>query len=123
MTEFADEVLGKLDAPKKRMIEALLESKGIVSSACNAAQIPRSTHYYWCDNDPEYKALVEDVNEVAIDFVEGKLYDKISTGDTVATIFYLKTRAKKRGYVERQEITGADGEKLLPINIIMPPGE
>lgn len=122
MTDFADEVLNKLDAPKKRLIEALLESKGIVSSACNAADIPRSTHYHWYNHDPEYKDLVDDVNEVAIDFVEGKLYDKISAGDTIATIFYLKTRAKKRGYVERQEITGKDGEPIV-INIVMPSGE
>ena len=33
--------------------------------------------------------------------------------------FYLKTKAKRRGYIERQEITGADGADMnLNIKII-----
>jgi len=28
-------------------------------------------------------------------------------------IFYLKTQAKDRGYVERQEVTGADGGAVM----------
>ena len=28
-------------------------------------------------------------------------------------IFFLKTKAKHRGYIERQEITGKDGDNLF----------
>jgi len=41
------------------------------------------------------------------------LHKQIGEGNTSATIFYLKTKGKNRGYVERQEITGADG---MPTN-------
>ena len=99
-----DEILGKMDNVKKRMIDALCLSYGVVTSACNAADIPRSTFYNWLQTDPDFKAAVADVNDIAIDFVEGKLYEKIKAGDTIATIFYLKSKAKQRGYVERQEI-------------------
>jgi hypothetical protein len=35
-----------------------------------------------------------------------------------AIIFFLKTQGKSRGYVERQEVTGADGKKLFEVTII-----
>ncbi len=39
-----------------------------------------------------------------MDFAESQLYKQIKEGSTAATIFYLKTKGKKRGYIERQEI-------------------
>ena len=109
------------DTIKKAMIEALKKSLGIVSTACESVGISRQTHYRWLKEDSEYKELTEDISEHAIDFVESKLFEKIEgvqigkemDGHTVvydlapsdtAIIFYLKTKAKKRGYVERQEI-------------------
>jgi len=45
--------------------------------------------------------------------VESKLYSKALAGDTTSMIFFLKTQGKKRGYIERQEITGEDGNELV----------
>lgn len=112
----------ELDSAKKRMVEALKATKGIVTAASEASGVPRSTHYTWMNDDPEYKQAVEDAQEVAIDFVEGKLISLIEGGDTASTIFFMKTRGKKRGYIERQEhdlnLTSA-----VPIQIILPPDE
>lgn len=118
------------------MIEALKKHLGRVTRACEEMKIVRQTHYNWIRDDSEYKAAVDDVNEAAIDHVESKLFEKID-GVTIKTgvdkegndivydvppsdtaiIFYLKTKGKKRGYVERQELTGGDGG---PIQIIVP---
>lgn len=89
---------------KKKMLEALEYNLGIVSTSCVNADVSRATHYRWLTEDEEYKAYVKEIQEAAIDFVESKLYEKIKDKDTASIIFYLKSKAKHRGYVERQQI-------------------
>jgi hypothetical protein len=89
---------------KKKMLEALEYNLGIVSTSCANADVSRATHYRWLTEDEEYKAYVKEIQEAAIDFVESKLYEKIKDKDTASIIFYLKSKAKHRGYVERQQI-------------------
>lgn len=105
------------------MIEALEKSLGVVTTACKTVGIARQTHYEWVREDADYKKAVDDVADIAIDFAESQLHKQIQSGEVSSTIFYLKTKGKKRGYIERQEITGTDGKDLIPINIILPPGE
>jgi hypothetical protein len=47
---------------------------------------------------------VESLEGVALDLAESKLHEEILGGNTAAIIFFLKTKGKKRGYVERQEV-------------------
>ena len=98
-----------LDIPKKTFIEALKKSLGVVMAASKKTGISRATHYHWYKTDPEYKSNIDDIKEDAIDFVESSLFEQIKDGNTTATIFYLKTIGKERGYVERQEYTGKNG--------------
>ena len=97
---------------KKALVEALEKSLGVVSTACKAAGISRDTHYRWLKEDPDYKAQVEELSEVAIDFAESHLHKLIKDGNPAATIFFLKTKGKNRGYVERQEIAVAEKKPL-----------
>lgn len=93
------------------MIQALEKSLGIVTSACKVVGISRQTHYNWME-DAEYKAAVMELGDVALDFAESKLHKLIDQGNPAATIFYLKTKGKERGYVERQEIAVAEKKPL-----------
>lgn len=97
---------------KKALVEALEKSLGVVSTACKAAGISRDTHYRWLKEDPDYKAQVEELSEVAVDFAESHLHKLIRDGNPAATIFFLKTKGKNRGYVERQEIAVAEKKPL-----------
>lgn len=85
------------------MLEALEKTLGVVSPACTSVGISRNTHYVWMKDDPDYKEAVDGLLEFQMDFVESKLFENINNGDTGSTIFYLKTKARSRGYVERQE--------------------
>ena len=96
--------LTKVDIHKKAMIEALTKSLGVVTIACKEVGISRTLHYNWYNSDPEYKEWVDDVANVALDFVESKLHKQIEASNVIATIFYLKTKGKKRGYIEKSEV-------------------
>lgn len=88
---------------KKAMLEALTNTLGVVTTACKKIGIDRATHYRWLKSDEDYKQAVEELENVALDFAESKLHKQIEENNTTATIFFLKTKGKKRGYVERQE--------------------
>jgi hypothetical protein len=97
--------MAKNDITKKAMLEALEKSLGVVTSACKAVEISRETHYRWMREDENYKQAVDDLANVALDFAESQLHKQIKGGNPTATIFYLKTKGKNRGYIERQEIS------------------
>lgn len=103
---------------KKAMIEALEKSLGIVTSACKSVGISRETHYAWMREDEEYKAAVESIGDVALDFAESQLHKQIKEGSTAATIFLLKTKGKKRGYIERIENVEIEQPSIVEINPI-----
>jgi predicted DNA-binding transcriptional regulator AlpA len=99
----------KSDILKKKLVESLEKSLGVVTTACKQTGVNRSTFYEWYNKDEEFKKEVDSIGDIALDFAESQLHKQIKDGNSTATIFYLKTKGKRRGYVERQEITGADG--------------
>ena len=101
---------------KKEMLFQLENALGNVSVACKSVGISRWSHYDWYKTDEDYRKQVDEISEVALDWAERKLQGLIDQGDTAATIFYLKTKGKRRGYVERQEMSGVQDE---PITLVI----
>jgi len=84
----------------KRQIEFLgnfEEQLGILSLALERSGVTRKEYDGWLNN-LEFKKEVIRVEELAVDFVENRLLQLINEGDLQAIQFYLKTKAKKRGY-------------------------
>lgn len=73
------------------------------------AAASRSSYYRWCKDDPEFASACDDVDEANLDAAESCIMDAVKNGDTAAAKFLLKTKGKKRGYVERTEVTGSEG--------------
>ena len=94
----------KTDILKKNLLSALEKSLGIVTTACKIVDCNRSTFYKYYNNDQDFKNAVDELENLTLDFVESKLHKQIKDDNTTATIFYLKTKGKKRGYVERREV-------------------
>lgn len=90
---------------KAAMLEALSKTLGLVTHACKIVGIDRSTHYDWLRNDEEYRQAVESTNDIVLDMAESSLFKQINQGNAAATIFFLKTRGKKRGYEQDEQLT------------------
>ena len=110
----------KFNGKKKEMIEALREGLGIVTVASKKVGISRNVHYQWMRKFPEYKKEVEEVSNITLDFVENTLFKLIQEKNIAATIFYLKTKGRGRGYIERHEIKGDVDVKNYHITISEP---
>jgi hypothetical protein len=87
-------------AARKAMLEAMESTMCNISESVRKAGIARNTHYEWMKNDPSYKQAIHDLTERNLDFAESMLMRNIKNGKETSTIFYLKTRAKQRGYIE-----------------------
>lgn len=88
---------------------ALRRTKGMIYLAARELQCQPSTIYRRLARSPELKELHEALHGEVGDVAELKLYQSIQDGDLRAIAFYLRTKGKHRGYVERQEVSGPDG--------------
>ena len=102
--------LTKTNNRKKKLLLALYKSLGIVTKAAKMvtedetdAESLRHSHYDWLKTDPAYKEAVESIEGIVLDYAESQLFKQVAKGNTIAIIFLLKCRGKKRGYVERAE--------------------
>lgn len=104
---------------KEKFLEALEQSMGIMSTAAKKIGVDRTTPYRWIKEDEEYADKVKEIINVPLDFVESKLFEAINNDNITAIIFYLKTKGKHRGYVERHELSGIDNKDLkIEIEVI-----
>ncbi len=91
--------------------EAIREANGFITYAarrlgCNPMTVSRYIARYEI-----FKSAYEEAQNAMKDFAESQLYKLIAEGNTAAIIFYLKTKARDRGYSERIDIN-PDGIRI-----------
>ena len=112
------------DERKKKMKEEYLEA--FSSSACNVSVscrkigISRNTFYVWRKEDEAFNEKVIEEEESLLDFAETMLYKGIRQGKTAELIFYLKTKGKFRGYIERIETDEINDREPIEVRIVRP---
>ena len=88
----------------KKIIEAFLNTGGIVSKAALKLGVSRQAVYSRIQKSEELAKEQQSAKETALDLAEDKLLSNIKAGDNTCIIFYLKTKGKGRGYDERHQI-------------------
>lgn len=102
--------MGKPIFSNAQFLAALPKSGGIWTTIAQRVGCNRHTAEKRILANPTLKQAWKDECEAVGDIAESKLIEAIEAGDLAAIKFYLSTKAKNRGYSERTEITGKDGE-------------
>lgn len=105
---------GHTECTETQVIEALIKWRGKSYLAARDLGISHVTLLKYRKRWPEVERQFQELKGMQGDVVEQKLYTLIEDGNLGAIIFYLKTQCKDRGYVESQELTGANGAPLNP---------
>ena len=91
--------------------DALLASDGNLTAAATKLGVTRQGVYDYIDRY-KLQEVLDQSREKMGDEAVGQLHRLVRDGNLGAVIFYLKTQAKSRGYTERIETTGKDGDAI-----------
>lgn len=97
-----------------QIIEGLNSMNGMVYLAARKIGCNPQTIYNRMKTNTAIREACDNARGELIDISEQKLRAAVLNGEPWAVAMVLKTLGKNRGYVERQEVTGADGK---PMNI------
>ena len=114
--------MGKELYTAKQFIDAIPGTGGIVSTIADRVGCKWHTARKYIEEYPTVKDVYNEEIERVIDLAEGVLIQNIQIAakqakagrdvDTSDVKWFLSRKAKSRGYVERQEVTGAEGGKV-----------
>lgn len=88
---------------KEKLKEAIIATMGNIGAIARILDVSRQAV---ANAIKRYKleSFLQEAEELRIDFVEEKLIESITQLNPTSIIFFLKTKGRKRGYVETYEI-------------------
>ena len=95
----------------------MTSSGGLVSIVARRLGVSRQTVYNYKKRWKTVAEALEEESDEMLDFSQQKLFEQVAEGNMTAIIFHLKCKGKHLGYVERQEITGKDGEAIQVVSV------
>ena len=93
-----------------RVIEAIVQAKGIKATAAANLKCSRQTVTNYIDRYPAVKAAYQEAVESTIDLAHSKLIVLVEREEWPAIRFMLVTLGKDRGFTERTEIQEIGGD-------------
>ena len=101
--------------PDEQMREVIIKKAGITSQVADAVGMSVRAVNARKKRSPKFSGWFDEARERLLDMAEATIFTGISARNYTATIFFLKCQAKHRGWIERQEVTGADGKALFDL--------
>lgn len=98
---------------KQKVIKALNETKGAVYLSAKRLGVSHTAIYDYINKYDDIREVKEFYTEELNDIAELKLRQAVQNGEAWSIKYQLSTQGKARGYVERQEITGKDGNSIV----------
>ena len=99
---------------KERLLKALESSLGVITTALKATDLSRTNFYKWLKEDEEFKAKVEEIENIQQDFIKSKYYECVKDKVTSVVIHAAKTRL---GWNETNKVDLTSGDDKIKINI------
>lgn len=97
--------------------KALIKANGLVTVAAKMLGVTQSAITQRVKKSPRLQKAKEDIVEKMLDVAENALHSRMhDEKNLTASIFYLKTKGKHRGYSEKQDIE-LSGKFEAPITI------
>lgn len=93
--------------------ERLRKYNGNMAAVAREYGVTRQAVWKFVQSYANLAAVVIDCRESMKDHAESSLHKSVLEGEAWAVCFYLKTQAKDRGYVERQEVFGETTNRLV----------
>jgi hypothetical protein len=97
----------------RQLVKVIHAKQGVLSQVARAMDCHLTTIYNYRDRYANVAQAIKDARNTfdteLLDEAEIKLREATRDGAPWAVKYTLSTKGKTRGYVERQEITGADG--------------
>ena len=105
---------GKTEAFTTEQVIAAIQKGYTPTGAASLLGCHPQTIRRYAKRHPTVKEALLAERRCIVDYAEQGLRAAVIRGDAWAVALALKTLGKNRGYVERQELTGRDGEALVP---------
>lgn len=112
MTKLTKRPLKKKQASKTRPVktlsvagvaDSLRKHRGCQADVARAFKVTRQAVNKYINEHPELREVEQECKEVFVDEVEQALFENAESGNVAAQIFILKTKGKKRGWIERED--------------------
>ena len=100
---------------KDRMLKALESSLGVITTALKVTDLSRTNFYKWLKEDEEFKAQVEEIENIQQDFIKSKYYECVKDKVPSVVIHAAKTRL---GWNEKPQLDITSGGDKINMPVI-----